>query len=211
MTGDLRDTDRDVPVVSRTRQFTGAVWDIDSDVIDLGHDVTVTRDYIRHTGAVAIMALNDSGEVYLVKQYRHPVRKECWEPPAGLMDIAGESALGTAKRELWEEADLTAARWDVLVDGYTSPGGSSEGIRIFLARDIAEVPESERHVREAEEAQMTGAWVPVAEVVEAVLEGRVHSPTIVMGALALDTAIRSDFAAVRPADAAWDRPPSREV
>ncbi len=198
-------------MVSRTRQFTGAVWDIDSDVVDLGDEVTVTRDYVLHTGAVAIMALNDRNELYLVKQYRHPVRMECWEPPAGLMDMPGEEALGTAQRELWEEADLTARQWDVLVDSYTSPGGSTESIRIFLARDVAEVPASERHQREAEEAQMTGAWIPVAEVVDAVLTGRVHSPPLVMGALALDVALRNDFSTLRPVDAPWDRPPTRDL
>ncbi|WP_062078561.1 NUDIX domain-containing protein [Demequina globuliformis] len=206
----LSDTPREAPVVSRVRSFTGKVWDIDSDDVDLGDGVVVTRDYVRHTGAVAIMALNDRNEIYLVHQYRHPVRAECWEPPAGLMDIAGEDALGTAQRELWEEADLTAQRWDVLVDAYTSPGGSSEAIRIFLARDIAEVPERERHVREHEEAQMSGAWVPLQEVIAAVMDGRVHSPTIVMGALALNEALRADGATLRPAQSAWDRPPSRE-
>ncbi|WP_236683400.1 NUDIX domain-containing protein [Demequina sediminicola] len=187
------------------------MWDIDSDVIDLGDDERVTRDYVRHTGAVAVMAMNERREVYLVKQYRHAVRAECWEPPAGLLDMPGEDPLEAARRELWEEADLTASQWDLLIDAYTSPGGSTEAIRIFLARDLVEVPEAERFSREAEEAQMEGAWVPLDELMAAVLEGRVHGPTTVIGAFSLSEALRSDGATLRPAQSDWNRPPARDA
>lgn len=205
----LADAPAHRPVLSSTAQFTGGVWDIDTDEVDLGEAGIVTRDVVRHPGAVAIMALNDDGEVYLVRQYRHPVRAEAWEPPAGLMDEAGEEPLAAAQRELLEEADLRADTWHVLLDAYTSPGGSSEMIRIYLARDLHEVPVSERHLRTEEESQMAGAWVPLIEVVDAVLTGRVHSPTIVMGTLALDAALGAGGASLLPADAPWERPPIR--
>lgn len=203
------------PVVDSTVAFRGKVWDVVSDRVDLGDagsdaatSEVVQRDYVFHTGAVAIMALNPAGEVYLVRQYRHPVAAETWEPPAGLTDAAGESPLASAQRELYEEADLYAAQWDTLVDFMTSPGGSSEGIRIFVARDLSEVPPEVRHVREHEERDMEGRWVALADILSAIWAGTVGSPTLVTGALALDAARRADWATLRDAHALWRKPPS---
>ncbi|MGC4173804.1 NUDIX domain-containing protein [Demequina sp.] len=196
-------------VLHSRRSFTGRVWDVTSDLVDLGDSEVVTRDYMHHPGAVAVMALNEDDQVYLVRQYRHPVRTETWEPPAGLMDVRGEDPLDAAKRELFEEADLTAARWDVLVDYFTSAGGSSEGIRVYLARELAHVEEDDRHERTDEERDMVGAWVDVPSIINAITRGDVASSSLLMGAFALDIAIRADFATLRPADAPWRRPPAR--
>ena len=205
----LADIVRPRPVLHSRRSFTGRVWDVTTDMVNLGSSGVVTRDYVHHPGAVAIVALNDSNHIYLVRQYRHPVRTETWEPPAGLLDVRGEDPLEAAKRELHEEADLMAERWDVLADFYSSPGGSSEGIRIYLARGISEVPEDERFEREAEEADMVGEWVSLPSILAAVARGDVAGPTLTIGALALDVALRSDGATLRPADAPWRRPPAR--
>ncbi len=199
--GTLADVVAPRPVLSQALQFTGRVWDVVTDEVDLGAGGVVHRDYVRHSGAVAIMALNERGEVYLVRQYRHPVGRELWEPPAGLLDVAREPALEAAKRELWEEADLRAATWHTLADFFTTPGGMSERIRIFLARDLTEVPEGERFEREAEELEMEGRWVVLGDLVAAIQAGRVGGPSTSLGAFALDAAIRSGFATLRPADA----------
>jgi 8-oxo-dGTP pyrophosphatase MutT (NUDIX family) len=196
-------------VVTSEKSFDGRVWDVTTDVVDLGDAGTVTRDYVAHTGAVAVMAINEAGQVYLVRQYRHPVRRELWEPPAGLLDVRGESPLDAAKRELWEEADLVADTWNVLVDFASSPGGNSEGIRIYLARNVSDAPGDGRHVREAEEQDMPGAWVDLDAVLAAAHAGRIWGPTTIVGAFALDAARRSGWALLRPADAPWDYVPGR--
>ena len=197
------------PVLHSRRSFTGRVWDVTSDLVNLGDAGVVTRDYVHHPGAVAILAFNDEGAIYLVRQYRHPVRMETWEPPAGLLDVPGEEPLAAAKRELFEEADLIAERWDVLADFYTSPGGSSEGIRMYLAREITEVPHEDRHEREAEERDMAGEWVALRTILAALARGDIQGPTLTIGAYALDAALRSDFANLRQATSPWRRPPAR--
>ena len=75
----------------------------------------------------------------LIQQYRHPIRHRDWEIPAGLLDIAGESPLETAQRELVEEADLDAADWEPLVSIFTTPGGNDEVVHLFLARGLSPV------------------------------------------------------------------------
>ncbi|WP_376784137.1 NUDIX domain-containing protein [Demequina capsici] len=204
--GDLADRPGPRPVLATHERFHGKVWDVASDEVDLGESGVVVRDYLKHTGAVVIVAMNDDGLVYLVRQYRHPVGAECWEPPAGLLDMPGESPVAAARRELAEEADLIAATWHTLVDYYPSGGGTSEAVRIFLARGISEVPEDQRHQREAEERDMIGAWVSLDDAVAAVLDGRIHASSAVAGLLAADRARRSGFASLRSADAPWVRP-----
>ncbi|NYI41624.1 NUDIX domain-containing protein [Demequina lutea] len=200
--GPLADVVAPLPILARHERFKGRVWNLVSDEVDLGHS-QVTRDFVQHTGAVVIVALNENDELYLVRQYRHPVGVECWEPPAGLLDVVHEPPVEAAKRELHEEADLTAATWHVLADFFPSGGGSSEAVRVFLARDLTEVPEADRHVRTDEERDMVGAWVPLDEVLVAIAAGRVHASSLVVGAMAADLARRSNWSTLRPADAKW--------
>jgi ADP-ribose pyrophosphatase len=194
------------PTLRRYERFEGRVWNLVSDEVDLGH-ATVTRDFVQHTGAVAIIALNEADEVYLVRQYRHPVGVECWEPPAGLLDVAEEAPVEAAKRELHEEADLVAATWHALVEYFPSGGGNSEAVRVFLARDLSQVPAEDRHTRTEEEHDMVGAWVPLDDVLEAISTGRVHASSLVVGAMAADRARQAGWATLRPADAPWLLPP----
>lgn len=186
------------PLAGHTLIHAGKIWDIVSDVVDLG-PTQVLREYVDHPGAVAIIAIDEQDRVLLVSQYRHPVRSELWEPPAGLLDVAGEPAVVAAARELAEEADLRADTWHVLVDFYTTPGGSSERIEVFLARGLHEVPAGERHVRLDEEADMVPVWVPLDDAVDAVLGGRLRSPTAVVGLLAAARARERGWDALRPA------------
>ncbi|NTW39323.1 MAG: NUDIX hydrolase [Cellulomonadaceae bacterium] len=163
------------------------VWDVVRDTVDLGDSGTVRREYVRHPGAVAVLALDDEDRVLLLRQYRHPVRHELWEPPAGLLDVPGEDLVVAAARELAEEADLVAGSWWVLADYLTTPGGSDEAIRIYLARGLSPVPVADRHVREAEERDIVVRWVPLDEAVDAVLRGELRNPSTVVGVLAAST------------------------
>jgi ADP-ribose pyrophosphatase len=152
---------------------------------------------------VAVVALDTRGRVLLVQQYRHPTRHLLWELPAGLLDVSGEPPAAAAERELAEEADLLAGRWDVLLDVFMSPGGSDEAVRIFLAREVSAVPSADRFTREHEEAGMRTAWVDLDEARDAVLAGRVHSPTAVAGLMAAGIARDRGWSTLRPSDAPW--------
>ncbi|MFC8502651.1 NUDIX domain-containing protein [Pedococcus sp. NPDC057267] len=203
MAEELADRFEGRPVVSTEVAMHGLVWDVVRDRVDLGEAGEVTREYVRHPGAVAVAALDEQGRICLIQQYRHPVRAFEWEVPAGLLDVDGEAPHLAAARELHEEADLTAATWNVLVDYVSSPGGLDEGLRIFLARDLAEVPHAERHDRDGEELGMPVRWVALEDVRDAVLAGRVHNATLAIAALAVLAARDLDWSTLRPADAPW--------
>ncbi|MBD8519207.1 NUDIX domain-containing protein, partial [Plantibacter sp. CFBP 8804] len=131
----LRDESHPVEVVSSERAFAGKVWDIRRETFRYG-DGEVVREFVDHTGAVAVLALDADERVLLIQQYRHPIGERDWELPAGLLDIAGEDPAVAAGRELEEEADLVAGSLQLLTEFYTTPGGSNESIRIYLARDL---------------------------------------------------------------------------
>lgn len=202
--------DRSRRVLASQRVFTGPVFGVVSErvLLDGGDAAPVRRDYVDHPGAVAVVALRGAPgaeELLLIQQYRHPVRARLWEIPAGLLDVDGEDYLDAARRELAEEVDLRAGRWEVLVDYFTSPGGSDESLRIYLARDLTDVPVGARHERTDEERDMPTVWVRLDAAVEAVHAGRIHNPSAVVGVLAADSARRRGWASLRPADAPWMR------
>ena len=197
----VRDAAADLPVTDRAVLHTGKVFDLVGEQVDLGAGGVVYREFLAHPGAVAIVALDEADRVALVRQYRHPVRAYLWEVPAGLLDVSGEPPAAAAQRELAEEADLVADTWHTLVDFATTPGGSDERIRIFLARDLHPVPEADRYQREAEELDMPLRWVDLDEALAAVLSGRLHNPSAVAGILAAHAARASGWQSLRPADA----------
>ena len=204
----LRDEFAPRKVLQRETVYEGLVWDVVRDTVDLGGEGgVVKREYVQHTGAVAILALDEDGRVLLIEQYRHPVGMTLWELPAGLLDVEDEEPLDAAKRELAEEADLRADRWHVLADWFNSPGGMTEALRLYLARDLVPVPETERHQREAEEHGMVTRWVPLHEAREAVLAGALHNPAAVVGILAACEGSAQDWRRLRPGDAPWPEHP----
>jgi ADP-ribose pyrophosphatase len=204
----LRDEFAPRKVLQRETVYEGLVWDVVRDTVDLGEGGVVKREYVQHTGAVAILALDDDDRVLMIEQYRHPVGMTLWELPAGLLDVKGEDPLDAAKRELAEEADLRAERWDVLADWFNSPGGMTEALRLYLARGVTPVPDAERHEREAEEKGMVTRWVRLDEAREAVLGGALHNPAAVVGVLAACEGRAQDWRRLRPGDAPWPEHPS---
>jgi len=197
-------------LLSSEKVYQGRIWDVVSDSFQLSDDgEPLVRDYIDHPGAVAVLPMNEDGEILLIKQYRHPVGMALWEIPAGLLDVEGEDFVAGAARELAEEADLVAARWNVLADFFNSPGSSSEAIRIYLARGLSDVPGHELHERTDEEAEIELHWIRLDDAVRAVLEGRLHNPSAVVGLLAAAAARADGFEGLRPAGAPWPAHPSQ--
>ncbi|MDH2444942.1 NUDIX hydrolase [Amnibacterium sp. CER49] len=202
-TGPIADVPEHPRVVERRTLHSGRVWDVVAETFEY-NGATITREVLVHPGAVAVLALDDEERVLLIRQYRHPVRAREWEIPAGLLDVDGEPPLEAAQRELAEEADLAAERWDVLADFLNSPGGSDETIRIYLARAVSAVPAFERT---EEEADIEVRWVPLDEALDAVLARRVQAPSLVVGVLAAAASRARGWDTLAPGDEPWLRHP----
>lgn len=201
---DLVDVAVSLPVTESSTVYTGAVWNVQSESFLIGQE-TLTRQFLDHPGAVAILALDERDRVCLIAQYRHPIRTREWELPAGLLDFVGESPLAAAKRELAEETDLVASLWNVLVDFQTSPGGSNEALRVYLARGVSAADEV--FARTGEESEIEKRWVPLDQVVDAVLASDVQNSILMVAALAAAAGKARGWSTLAPEDKPWLRHP----
>jgi len=201
----LRDDPVQLVVTESSRVFDGRVWGVRRESFELAGQ-SITREFLDHTGAVAVLALDEWGRALLIKQYRHPARVREWELPAGLLDMAGESPLAAAQRELAEEADVAATNWSVLSDFMTSPGGSNEAVRVYLARGISAT--SAIFTRTEEEAEIVTRWIPLDDIVQAVLARRVQNSILVVAALSAAASLARGWRSLGDADAPWPRHPA---
>ena len=201
---ELRDDLVDLPITASDVVFEGKVWNIRREDFTLD-GTTITRDFLDHTGAVAVLALDERGRVLLIKQYRHAVRTRDWELPAGLLDITGEAPLLGAQRELAEEVDLVAESWDLLCEYMTSPGGSNEVIRVYLARGVSAAPEV--FERTEEEAGIEVRWVPLDQVVDAVLTRDLQNSILAIAVLSAQALQSRGWQGLGDPNAPWPRHP----
>jgi 8-oxo-dGDP phosphatase len=195
---DLTDEAGSWPVTDSSVLCGGKIVQLRQDTVQLPDGELVSRDVVEHPGAVAIVALDEQSRVLMIRQYRHPAGATLWELPAGLRDVAGEPLAETARRELAEETGYQADDWRILTDYLSSPGISTERLRIFLARGLTMAAAAEReYVRQHEEAYLTVAWVPLMEAVRGVLAGELHNGVAVAGILSAYAAQREGFSMLR--------------
>ena len=148
-----------------------------------GDQEQFSRLVLEHPGAVIVLAVDDEGRVLVLEQYRHAAQARFVELPAGLRDADGEEPMVTAQRELLEEAGLAARSWVHLLTTHPSPGISAERMEIFLARDL-EPADRGRFELAHEEADMTLRWLPLDDLVAAVLDRRVTEGPLGLAVLA---------------------------
>jgi ADP-ribose pyrophosphatase len=147
--------------------FDGVLLDVRRDAVRLPDGTEAVREYIRHPGAVVIIAVLPDGRLLFERQFRYPLRKAFFELPAGKID-SGEDILECARRELREETGHVAKRWEHLGVMHPCIGYSDERIEIFMARDLTEVG----HARDQGEfLEVLSMSADEAEI--AVLDGRI--------------------------------------
>jgi ADP-ribose pyrophosphatase len=145
---------------------------------------TGRREYIRHPGAVIMLALLDDETVLLERQFRYPLGRHFYELPAGKID-RGEEPLATAKRELMEECGYEAKSWQHLTTLHPCIGYSDERIELFLARDLIHVG----HKRDAGEF-LEVIPMKVSEALDWIAQGRITEVKAIIGLLWLERFVR---------------------
>ena len=149
--------------------FEGKIIKVTLDQARLPDGSLASREVVYHPGGVAVLALDADSTVYLVKQFRYPIRQQLLELPAGKLDHgAEEDVLLGAKRELSEETGLEASEWTYL--GYTlaSPGFCDEALHMYLAQGLTRKPQ---HLDEDEFLDVV--TMPFDKLVEQVMDGSI--------------------------------------
>ena len=155
--------------------YAGNFIEVHRDVVRLPDGSEATRDYIKHPGAVAIVALTDEGGVVLERQYRYPLRSDLVEIPAGKLE-AGEAHLETGKRELLEETGYSASQWTYLGRIHNAIGYSDEGIELWLATGLRK---GEAKLDKGEFLEVF--TLPFEEVLAMAADGRISDVKTIVG------------------------------
>lgn len=195
----------DFAVQATRTVYDGAIVTLRVDDVEMPGGRVAEREVVEHYGAVAVVARDEQGRIAMVHQYRHPLGRRLLELPAGLLDAGPDEApFDAAQRELAEEVDLAADRWQVLVDLALSPGFTDEALRLYLAEGLHALESAERH---DEEADMAVEWVALDDAVNRVLAGDIVNATSVAGILAV-AAADARGRTLRPVTAPWPDEPS---
>ncbi|WP_426102696.1 NUDIX domain-containing protein [Massilia sp. TSP1-1-2] len=160
--------------------YDGPFLKVTSDRVSLPDDSVGMREYIKHPGAVVILALFDDGRVLLERQFRYPLGRVFIEFPAGKID-PGESTLTCAKRELQEETGYTASNWQFLCTIHNAIAYSDEHLDLFVARGLTA---GEAKLDEGEFLETFTATVP--EMLAMVRSGAITDVKTIIGAFWLE-------------------------
>jgi 8-oxo-dGTP pyrophosphatase MutT (NUDIX family) len=164
--------------------FKGRVITVNVEQVLLPTGETARYEIVHHPGGAAIVALDATDRICLLRQYRPAASGWVWELPAGRLE-PGEPPAETARRELVEEAGCQAAKWDCLGSILSSPGVFAETIHLYLARDLMPVPsQHERY----EVIQVH--WIPLENAVQQALSGEIRDGKTIVGLLRAQALVR---------------------
>lgn len=176
----------ETPLSSRS-VYRGGLLHVMEDQVRLPDGRSAAREYIRHPGAVMIIALLDEKTLILERQFRYPLARHFIELPAGKIE-AGEEPLAAAMRELVEECGYEARDWRHLATLHPCIGYADERIELFLARDLAHVG---RNPDDGEFLEVMP--VKIAEALEWVRAGKITEIKAVIGLLWLEKILRREW------------------
>jgi ADP-ribose pyrophosphatase len=130
--------------ITTERKYSGRVLDLDVDTVKFPDGSIGQLEMIRHPGAAAVVPFVDppgtpDPRVLMLRQFRHAADGYLWEIPAGRLE-ADEPPEACARRELREEAGMTAGSIIALTSILTTPGFTDELIHLFSAHNLSPVP-----------------------------------------------------------------------
>jgi len=161
--------------IDSTLMYDGDFIRVSKDRVSLPDGAVTSREYIKHPGAVAMLALLDNGNLVMERQYRYPPRREFIELPAGKIDH-GEDILVTAQRELLEETGYVAKEWIHLTTAWPCIGYADERMEYFLARGLS------HQGSKLDDGEFLEVFeLPLTEALEWLRMGRINDSKTIVG------------------------------
>ena len=164
-------------MVDKKSIYQGEVVNLGLETVTLPNRQTMQLEVVRHPGGAAVVAVDQSEQVCLLRQYRHAAGGWIWELPAGKIDHP-ESPDHTARRELQEEAGLSAGQWRCLGNFLSTPGFCDERIHLYLAQTLTQT-ETNRHPDEVIEVH----WIGLSQALQWIAQGEISDAKTIIGLL----------------------------
>jgi ADP-ribose pyrophosphatase len=121
--------------LSTKQIYQGRAVNMRVDTVEKAGGTRTTREVVEHSDCIAVVALDEQGNVLLVRQFRHAVDRLLLEVPAGGID-SGEQPTDAVRRELQEEIGYFPRKIDKLGGFYATPGYGTEYLHCFIATDL---------------------------------------------------------------------------
>ena len=170
--------------IDSTLVYEGNFIQVHKDHARLPDGNTCMREYIKHPGAVAMLALLDNGNLVMERQFRYSPRQEFIELPAGKIDL-GEDILLTAQRELLEETGYVAREWIHLTTAWPCIGYSDEKIEYYLARGLT------HQGSQLDEGEFLEVFeLSLAEAIDWMRQGKITDSKTIVGLFWLEKYLR---------------------
>jgi ADP-ribose pyrophosphatase len=153
--------------ISSVQVYEGPAISLRIDKVRKPSGATATRDVVEHADCVAVVPIDDDGEVLLVKQFRYPIDSALLEVPAGGIE-PGEDVMDCVRRELQEEIGFLPQKVEKLGGFYSIPGYGTEYLYVYVAKDLKP---SRLVAEDTDEIEVVR--VPLEQIPELILSGRI--------------------------------------
>lgn len=157
--------------------YHGKILNLRRDTVRLENGNTALREVIEHSGGVAVAALDENDNLYMVRQFRYPTGQVLLELPAGKLE-KGEDPAACGMRELGEECGCTAQVFKPLAKLIPTCAYDTEVIHLFYAKELSSVGQ---HLDPDE--FLTVEKIPFDQAVELVLNGEILDAKTQIGIL----------------------------
>ena len=158
--------------------YEGKIIKVERDIALLENGKEAVREVVRHPGGVGVVAMDDKGYIYMVRQFRYPFYETTLEIPAGKLDRAGEDTKDAGIRELREETGLVAETIEYLGTFYATPGFCDEKLSLYFATNLhqGETDPDDDEFVECEKYH-------ISELIDMINNGEIHDAKTVIGIL----------------------------
>ncbi|MBE7536545.1 MAG: NUDIX hydrolase [Anaerolineales bacterium] len=126
-------------LLKSTALMQGRAFKIRRDTLRTPDGRETNFEIVEHGGSAVIIPVDDEGNIWFVRQYRHAAGADLLELPAGTRD-GDEPFDECAAREIREETGMEAKRLLSVGTFYLAPGYSTELMGVFLATDLQRNP-----------------------------------------------------------------------
>ena len=158
--------------------YRGRAFAVRVDEVEIKPGVVSRLDIVEHTGAVTILPLDEAGDIWFIRQYRHPAGETLLELPAGTLK-PGEDPTLAANRELQEEIGMRADRLELIASFWLAPGYSTELMHVYLATGLSEAP-----LAQDEDEVITIEKIPARQAPALALDGTLRDAKRIAAVLA---------------------------
>jgi len=174
-------------IIKKDEIYQGNVIRVDLWKVLLPDGKEAPRDVVVHPGASVVVPIAENGDVYMVRQYRTPIRKESLEIPAGKLD-KGEDPLDCAHRELKEETGLTCSSMKHIISIHSTPGFCNEVLHMYIATGL-----QEGEACADEDEFISAERIHVSKLVDMVLNHEITDAKSIIGILLADKIINREI------------------